>query len=78
MSKLKLNYDFSYCSGELKDSICTNREQCKRYIKHYEVDAQRLWYVSAYDCVDNNMNHFVKLSPSRCYDNLNELLSKNK
>ena len=78
MSKLKLNYDFSYCGGALKDSICTKREECKRYIKHYEVDTQRLWYVSAYDCVDNGMNHFVKLSPSRCYDNLNEVLNKNK
>ena len=78
MSKLKLNYDFSYCGGALKDSMCPNREQCKRYIKHYEVDTQRLWYVSAYDCVYNGMNHFVKLSPSRCYDNLNELLNKNK
>ena len=78
MSKLKLIRDFSYCGGVSKDSICIKRDECKRYIKHYEVNEQYLWFVSADDCVDNGMNHFVKLSPSRCYDKLNELLNKNK
>lgn len=78
MSKLKLNYDFSYCGGALKDSICPKRDECKRYIKHYDVNVQRLWYVSAYDCIDNDMNNFVKLVNIDGYDKLNEVLNKNK
>ena len=76
MSKLNLISDFSYCHGRLKDSICEKKEECKRYLNHYKVTEQCLWFVTSYDCINNDHMHFVMLEVKDAYDSLNKDLIK--
>lgn len=76
MSKLNLILDFSYCGGVLKDSICEKKEECKRYLNHYKVTEQCLWFVTSYDCINNDHLHFVKLEVQDAYNSFNKDLIK--
>lgn len=78
MSKLNLILGFSYCQGRLQDSACTKKEECKRYLNHYKVTEQCLWFVTAHDCIINDHRHFIKLEVQDAYDSLNKDLIKIK
>lgn len=82
MEKLNLNTDISYCNGATLKGQCIKQDHCKRYLKHYKVDAQCLWFVSADECIRNNHLHFLEFSNKvnknvlYGYDKLNEAIAR--
>ena len=53
--------DFTYCSG----NQCLKRRDCKRWIRHYDVDPLKvdyMWMTGPKECRENDYEAFVEIN----------------